>query len=308
MNQKQIDLALARIRAARIPQQDLVSSKVSSPDSIMKVRDKAIAYSSRHRGQWFRPEYDFDEIQIAQDVCSFLFTALKKKSDRFFLSGFEFVSEDPEALQYIHGRITEMGIATQKPFELLLEETAADLFRFSNAMWVKTRDRERSSGKVRTDIRAVELDPVAGYHLLPFETLVFKTRPNGEFKKVMQTMPDGTQKEFFPSDLIHFYINKKPGFTAGTPALLPALDDIALLRRIEENVEELIETNLFPVYHYRVGTDAMPERFSPEGVKESDIVKRTVEYMPSGGVYVSDHRHEIQAIGSDRFLSELLQV
>ena len=60
-----------------------------------------------------------------------------------------------------------------------------------------------------------------------------------------------------------------------------------------------IETNLFPVFHYTVGTDQFPERFAPDGSKETDFVKKTVEYMPAGGIYVSDHRHKIEAVGSE---------
>jgi len=295
MNLKLIEIALesfgSTTKDATIPQ--------STPAQVKKVRDRTIAHTHRHRGQWFRPEYDFDEIQIAADVDSYLLRAIKKKVDRLFLAGHEFVSENADALSYIKMRMAEMQMATNKPWALLVKETARDLIRFNNCAWVKSRDKNKSAGKMRKDIRGVELEPVAGYHLLPFETLLLKTRSNGDLKKVMQALPDGSRKEFVPADIIHFYSNRNPGFSVGTPELLPALDDIALLRRIEENVEELIETNLFPVFHYSVGSDEFPERYGPDGRKETEIVKQTIEYMPSGGVYVSDHRHKIQAIGSE---------
>lgn len=295
MELKLLEIALEKFK----PKADARANIASDPLKVKKVRARPFSYTDRHRGNWFRPEYEFDEIQIAADVDSFLLQSIKKKIDRFFLAGFEFVSENDEALAYIKVRIAEMEMATSKPFALLVKETARDLLRFSNCMWVKTRDDKRSSGKMRKDIRGVELKPVAGYHLLPFETLLLKTRSNGEIKKVMQMMPDGRKKEFFPTDIVHFYTNRNPGFSVGTPELLPALDDIALLRRIEENVEELIETALFPVFHYKVGNDQFPERYGPDGRKETEVVRDKIEYMPSGGVYVSDHRHQIQAIGSE---------
>jgi hypothetical protein len=298
MNTKLLDLALESLS---VPMQDgdRITAQQLRPASIQKVRDRTFAYAERHRGAWFRPEYDLDEIQIAQDTDSFTFRAVKKKVDRLFLSGFEFVSMNEDALLYLKNRISAIEVATNRPFKLQLKSTAHDLFRYSNCMWIKSRDIKRSLGKKRTDIRNVELDPVAGYFIAPFERLHFKASLNGEIKKLMLLMPDGTRKEYFPADIIHFYDNRKPGFTMGTPELYPALDDIALLRRIEENVEELIETNLFPVFHYKVGNDNMPERFAPDGKKETDIVKETIEYMPAGGVYISDHRHEIKAIGSE---------
>jgi len=270
-----------------------------STGKIKKVKDKAISYTNRHRGNWFRPEYDFDEIQIVQDTDSYVSRSIKKKLDRFMTAGFEFVAKNDEPLTYIKSRIAEMEIATNKPFPLLMGETAHDVLRYNNCMWAKTRDDLRSSGRIRKDIRQVELQPVAGYHILPFETLEFKTRPNGELKKLMQIMSDGNKKEFFPADVVHFFTNRKPGFSVGTPDLYSAIDDIALLRRIEENVEDLIETNLFPIYHYKVGSDAFPERYGTNGIKETDVVRENIEYMPPGGVYISDHRHEITSIGSE---------
>lgn len=298
---EQLDGALARIDQLRRPSQQAVSdaAKQMTPPEVLRVKNRAIAYSERHRGQWFRPEYDFDEIQIAQDTDSYMFRAIMKKVNRVITAGVGFTGSNPEAVEYIEMRLEAMSWATQKPWEFLLIDAFHDLFRYSNHMWVKKRSKQLSPGRVRTDINGTEIEPVAGYFVLPFETLEFKTKANGEYKKILQKMPDGKKKEFFPRDVVHFYTNKKPGFTVGTPEMFPALDDIALLRRIEENIEDLIEANLFPVFHYKVGSDQFPERYGPDGTKETDVVKSTIEYMPAGGIYVSDHRHEITAIGSE---------
>lgn len=267
---------------------------------IKKVSARPLSYTERHRGQWFKPEYDLAQIQIAQDTDSFIFRSIHKKVNRFMIAGYEFHGRNPETVEYIQRRIAEMELATGQPWSLLVRDSAHDMFRYSNCMWAKVRDKESSTGEMRVDLSGQELEPVAGYFILPFETLEFKTKSNGEIKKVLQRMPGtGETREFLPKDLIFFYTNKKPGFAIGTPEILPALDDISLLRRIEENVEELIETNLFPVYHYTVGTDEIPERYGPDGRKESDIVKQSLEYMPAGGIYVSDHRHDIEVLGSE---------
>lgn len=270
-----------------------------TPPKVKKVSDRTIDYSYRHRGSWFRPEYDFDEISIAQDVDSYLLRAILKKVNRIVVAGYGFVGKDKSAVDYIEYRFAHMEMATNQPMSIKIFSTFFDLFRYNNCMWVKKRGSDISPGNVRKDITGVELEPVAGYFILPFETLEFKSKRNGEIKKVKQLMPNGDRKEFAPKDIIHFYTNKKPGFTVGTPEMMPALEDIQLLRRIEENVEDLIEANLFPVFHFKIGNDKFPERFAPDGTKETDIVKKTVEYMPPGGVYVSDHRQEITAIGSE---------
>lgn len=272
---------------------------ISAPGKVRKVNAKPISYTERHRGVWFKPEYNLDEIQIAQDTDGYLFRAIKKKVNRFLTAGWEIVGEDPEVVKYIKKRISEIEYVSKTPWNLLLTQTATDLFRFSNCMWVKARSEGSSSGSKRKIFEGAEVEPVAGYFVLPFETLAFKTKRNGEIKKIRQKMPSGDEKYFSPNDVIHFYENKKPGFAMGTPEIVPVLDDIALLRRLEENVEDLIESNLYPLFHYTVGSDSMPERYSPEGYKETDIVKNTIDYMPAGGIYVSDHRHKITAIGSE---------
>lgn len=266
---------------------------------IKRAENKSYSYSDRHRGNWFKPEYDLTELQVAQDTDAYLFKAIQKKVHKFVLAGWEIVGTDKEIVSYIKKRLREIEIVSGKPFNELIIQTAHDLARFSNCMWVKVRNSESSSGVIRPH-QNKELDPVAGYFLLPFETLWFKVKPNGEIKKIMQLMHNtGKTKEFNPEDVIHFYTNKKPGFTMGTPEILPVLEDLALLRRLEENVESMVDANLNPLFHYTVGTDQHPERYSPDGVKESDIVKQTIEYMPSGGIFVSDHRHKIEAIGSE---------
>lgn len=266
---------------------------------IKRAENKSYSYGDRHRGNWFKPEYDLTELQVAQDTDAYLFKAIQKKVHKFVLAGWEIVGTDKEIVTYIKRRLREIEIVSGKPFNELIIQTAHDLARFSNCMWVKVRNSESSTGVIRPH-QNKELDPVAGYFLLPFETLWFKVKPNGEIKKIMQLMHNtGKTKEFNPEDVIHFYTNKKPGFTMGTPEILPVLEDLALLRRLEENVESMVDANLNPLFHYTVGTDQHPERYSPDGVKESDIVKQTIEYMPSGGIFVSDHRHKIEAIGSE---------
>ena len=296
MKSELFNLALSVVSGNRVTD---ASANMVPTASIKKARNRGFSYTERHRGQWFKPEYHLDEIQIAQDTDGYLFRSHAKKLNRFLTAGWEIVGKNPETVAYMKARIAEQEQATQRPFNLLIEDIASDLLRFSNCMLVKVRSTQSSSGKRRENINGRMLDPVAGYFVLPFETLHFKTKNNGEIKKVRQRTPTGEEKEFAPDDLIHFYMHRKPGFAMGTPEAIPVLDDIALLRRIEENVEELIESNLFPLFHYSIGSDDFPERYGPDGRKETDIIKETIEYMPAGGIYISDHRHKITAIGSE---------
>lgn len=267
---------------------------------LKRIIPKILTYDKpKMIGEWIKPEYDFASLQIAQQADSILLRSIKKKIDRLLVAGFEFVSTNGEARSYIKRRIAEIEMVSSNPWELLLSQTAEDLIRQKNAMWIKSRSQDSSSGQARIDLDGRTLIPVAAYTLIPFGTVEFKPNKWGGIKKYRQVLPDGETREYYPSDVVYFYADKKAGFLAGTPDLLPALDDIQLLRRIEEHVEDLVETSLFPVYHFRIGNDNMPERVSPEGKFESEILERKIKYMDPGGVIVSDHRLEIESIGSE---------
>lgn len=282
-----------------LPVSDRQPSKALRPVSIKKVSDKTLSYSGRHRGQWFKPDFNFAEVHIARKTDGYLFKAVQKKTNRVMVASYEIVGVNPEPRNYVVRRLGEMAWASQTPHDQLVEQTFTQLFSISNCVWVKKRSNELSSGAIRSHFnRAV--DPVAAYFVVDFDTLEIKSKRNGEVQKWRQIDPvTGATKEFPSSDVIHFRTNQDPGYNVGFPELQPALDDFALLRRIEENVEDLIEANLFPMFHYKVGSDSLPEAWGPDGRKETDVVKDTIEYMPAGGIYVSDHRHSITAIGSE---------
>ena len=61
---------------------------------VKRINGRAMSYADRHRGNWFKPEYDLTEIQIAQDTDSFLYKAIQKKVERFVLAGWELVGND----------------------------------------------------------------------------------------------------------------------------------------------------------------------------------------------------------------------
>ena len=94
------------------------AKKVSPGGGLKKINSKAISYTERHRGVWFRPEYDLSEIQIAQDTDSYLFRAIQKKKNRFLIAGWDIVGQDAEVVNYIKRRIKEIEYVSKKPFEI----------------------------------------------------------------------------------------------------------------------------------------------------------------------------------------------
>lgn len=280
------------------PKSTFFTDDALSPPLPIRVEPKSISYVSRHRGEYFKPEYDFAEISIIQDKDSYVARSIQQKVNKIMVAGWDFVGNNEETVDYIYKRILESSYATNKPFPLLMQESLADLFRFNNCIWAKVRNEEASSGEPLPTGTGSFLTPIAGYYILPMETLDFKTKINGELLKVQQIVGE-RKKEWSAKNIVHFYSNRKPGFLVGTPDIIPVIDDITLFREIEDNVKDLIDTNLFPVYHYKIGTDEFPERTLEDGKRESDYVRKTLSYMPASGIYISNHRHQIEAIGAE---------
>lgn len=262
-------------------------SSISVQNSPRPLRRRRFDKNAR----WQRPEYDFTEVEIAQDVSPLLSRAVQKKVDRFLVAGYEFSGKNDKTLKYIKRRILEIELATRKPFKQLLVDTVSEIVKHNNCLWEKVRSK-------RSAPSATVSNPIAGYYIIPMRNLEILRNQAGELKAIKQRV--GNEERIIRREnLVHFYKGKKPGFSLGTPEYNAVLEDISLLRRIEENVEDLIEQNLFPLFHYTVGTDLMPETQGPDGELESVRLRKMIEYMPSNSVLITDHRHNVKAIGSE---------
>lgn len=239
------------------------------------------------------PEWDLYETGRIMDTESFVRRAFRVKKNLFLKEGYDFIGSDINRLRYIKRRFQQMEHATGWPFPILISQTIASLVRCSNAFWVKVRDEKASGGKVRTTPDGKLLKPVAGYFLVPAETIRFKRNEFGKIELYQQEVFGHVKVEFKPEDVIHFYLDKMPGFAVGTPILVPVKDDIRALRRIEENLELLMYQHLFPLFHYQVGTPEAPAAIFPDGTTEIDVVKVNVARMPSDGCWVTPERHKI---------------
>lgn len=255
--------------------------------------------NSKAEGQTFYDaEYDFVDIGMAEDTDSLVYQANFKKLALAIKAGYTFVSKEQRSLDYIKKRVSELEVAQGQTMWSLITEILSLLIKYHNCFLVKARDRDASSGKVR-DINGRKITPIAGYFVASPETMQFRIGKDYNVKQYKHVMPDGRERIFDAEDVVHFHINRKTHHLAGTPAWTPVLDDIRALRRIEENIENLIYQHLYPLYQYKVGTEKAPVERYEDGLTELDIVKSTIQNMPSDGMLVTPERHEIKGLGSE---------
>jgi hypothetical protein len=280
-----------------------VTPSTTPISQIPSVKINTLTYAqqfARGRGYFMPPEYDLVEIGKIEDTDSFVRQAFKKKEGLMFKEGLGLKGRNKDTVRYVKTRMAQIARATGIPTIQLLKRTARSLIRTSNAYLIKQRDRKASGGRSRITPEGQTLPPVAGYFPAAPEMMRVDLDPEtNEILGWQQILPDGRYKEFEPEDVIHFHIDRREGFFFGVPTLIPVIDDIRALRQIEENIELLLYQHLFPLFHYKVGTETAPAGYTEDGTKEVDAVEAQIRMMPSEGCLVTPERHEITAIGAE---------
>ena len=250
------------------------------------------------------PEYNLSEISEAEDVDGIIKNVIQKKRALINKAGYDITGKNNKTVAYIKQRFLQLSISQGVPMELLIKNTAGDLVRYHNAHWKKHRDYTSSGGKLRK-VRAgsdSELEPISAYFRIAPETMYPKVDKNGNLKGWKQIMPDGRSKEYSLDEIIHFTHNKRAGLVFAGPGLSPAVDDIRALRRIEENVEVLIDQNLFPLFVLTIGSDQFPVRTMADGSSEIDVYEEKLKTIPSSGGMVVTHRHKFDVLGTNNII------
>ena len=268
-----------------------------------RVSNAGVAYGvlgpTQSRTSFQTAEYNLGEISKVMDIESYVRQAFNKHVELCLKEGYDISSRNEEATLYIKKRLREMAEVSGLTFDMILRSILQNIVAYANAFVVKVRDFKRSSGMPIKRIAGPELQPIAAYFPMDPTSIRVKRDFHGRVLKYWQRVPGNPiMPQFIPEDIIHIYYDKKEGFAFGTPYVVTVLDDIRSLRRMEENVEMLINAHLFPLYHYVVGTESAPAEIYEDGTTEVDVIKEQIERMPTEGSIVTPERHEIKNLGA----------
>lgn len=253
-----------------------------------------IASQGATRGDFTEPEYNLNEIKLASDSDSYIKMALMKYTYLVYKAGYQLKGENDAAVEYIKMRFRIMSFATGKPIDILFQEVADDLIKYSNAFLVKSRVDKTMPG---VNAKGIFSDkPIGGYFRIDPASVKIKRDKNGTIKSYEQVTEDGSEKKFAPTEVIHFYMDRDANNAFGTPRIVAALEDVKLLRRIEGNVISLIYRFAIPIYQWTIG---LPESGFQATDKEIQEAQKEIENMPMDGVIVTNEKTKIQAIGAE---------
>lgn len=242
-----------------------------------------------------KPEFDLEECAAVYDAEPFVAAAIRRQLNIWYKQDFRFTSVDTKLADYVNQRFMDMSYVSGIPTEKLFKMITRDLLKYSNAFLVKYRDRALSG---IAKVKQGRPTPVAAY--FPVSALnIFPRYNGGKLVSWIRYLDNGAGAvELDPRDVIHFTFELEPDFMFGKPRTLGAIEDIAALRRIEENVEVLLQKYLFPLFQLTVGTPEAPAQYLPDGTSEVEIGRMMVEEMQHEGMLIGTERHKLEVVGA----------
>jgi hypothetical protein len=287
-------------------------SAASAIRSRSKMLGRALSYEFKgpaalHRpgsSSFTRPVYDLAEVARAADVEPYVDQSIRKHREMILKEGYTIEGNDDTMVDYIKSRLFEIALITGIPTDNLIREGITNLVKYHNSAYVLRRDMTRSKGR-SIRMYGKRLEPIAGIFVLDPTTLAVKVDKYGTPKRWEQRIEgesgnhENSVKRFAPEDVIFSSMDKNTGFSFGTPYILPVLDDVRALRRLEELAVMLASKEVFPLYHYKIGTDALPAMQLEGGLDEVDLVKGEVQNMPLQGNLITSHRHDVNLVSRE---------
>lgn len=273
------------------------SSAARDPKKVKITRLGQPLFSGGRAGEFEDSPVDLTEIGRAYFTDSYIRRAVDKHSGLLFKNGWELTGKNDAAVEYVWTRLKLMSEATNQSIDSLLFEIGENLVLYSNAYLVKARQSNKNSISGVNAVGYSGKQPVAGYFSLPAQLIRVQRDESGNITSYEQqnTSGGGEGITFVPEDIVHFAYKRPTGRAYGVPMIYNVLDDVRLLRQIEENVARLIYRNLFPLHLYKVGLATPGYEATDEEIEE---LREQIRNLPSDGALVVPERHNIEVVGS----------
>jgi len=310
---------------ADVAAEDAALAKRAPRPRKVDVRVKPLKKGLRYDGgrtdnpdQWPMPAlYDYDAVRQLLDVESIFAKTCWKYVEQIWSRGWEVTSRANKSSEYVKARFKQIAYVSGIPTFELFSDIAIQAVVYSNVYIQKVRKATASGGQVRF-VGGRRIEPVAAYVVLDTPTVRTVRNPYGVPLKYIQdirgklaytsgwetTTITPTMVEIDPKDMIHLTFHRQAGFSEGTPMVIPVIDDIAALRRMEETAEIIAFQASIPIYHFTAGT---PEPGMGGTPAEVDDLEDRVNNMLAHGSLVTNERCGIEIKQADADITTILE-
>jgi hypothetical protein len=262
------------------------------------IKKVGFSFMEGERSDFQESPFELEDIDAAYNTDSYVRQALDKYIELMFKSGWNIKYKNEKVKEYIKKRFSVLADSMGSPIDQFWKELSEDLVKYSNVFLIKARKDPADVNYVNglTYKGLGDKDPVAGYFRQAPSTISIQVDKHGTVSRYKQVVGEN-EKTFKKEDVVHIYFKKPAGRFFGVPLATPVLDDVRLLREVEDNVARLIYRHLNPLYLYRVGIDKPGYEATDE---EIEYMKQQIENMPTEGGLVIPERHDVNILGAEK--------
>lgn len=254
-------------------------------------------------GVFVLPEFNLLKVRDALNAESIFRRVVDKYQEQIWKNGWKFKSKSSENVKYIDRRFKEIAEVTQIPTQILLERISRQIIQNSNCFIAKVRDKNASTGMERINLAGKKLKPVAGYFVQPAEYMQIRRNSVGKITGYKLEVDGQVSMEWDPEDMIHLTMHLQEGYSFGTPMIVPVLNDIAALRRVEQSSNVLVFQHAIPILHFLVGDE------DETGTKDEIAdLNQKITQMSVYGHLVTTNRVKVDVVGSGRESIDLTSI
>lgn len=229
---------------------------------------------------------------------------------------------EPERVKYLTRRLETMSLATGEHWKITVSRLFHEYFKNGNPFFIKVRGRTPMTKrglywnnprpiKSIFPISAERLDIATDDSKMPigWNIIDAQKRPNlnsGEGVEPYRSedtyirlpeLPERHRDMLRPGvDIVHIPYKQGADSAWGVGLTFPALDDITLLRAVEQMVASVIRKNSHPLIHYRITRASSPLSTVNAEIQQAGRMFRQAQ---PDGVIITGGAHEIKAIGSE---------
>jgi hypothetical protein len=237
-----------------------------------------------------------DELRKHYELDSYVHQSVNKYCDLVLKGGVRLVSDDPRAADWLQNRLWMMAWLNGQDLDDWYRSIVFSLVLYANVFLLQYRTRKE------TNLESPSALPIAGYYALPTDRVRFvldkDRRIKGVTLKGQEARPFGLEqgKAWPATRIVHLHYNQPPGGVLGLSHLFPVLEDIRMLRMLEDIVLEMVYKNINPVIHAKVGA-ANNVPGGPDAIRRMDEMLRT--FNPHNGYLVTNQFTELDIQGSE---------
>jgi len=279
-------------------------------DLTLQTGKQKMLSSRRTAGDEVAPVYDLTEVIKFQDLESYFRVSVDRHVEMIMKNGYRLKGKDPEAVKYMKRRLEEIEIISDRPFEDMLRSLVRNTVVTSNGYWVFSRDPMRSTGH-RIKMWGKKLNPISAISIPDPATVKVRQNASGRPYAYVQEVPGNQKKKIWQHhDVVHVTTALKDGYSFGTPFIIPTMEDIKALRKLEMLAEHVGHKFAFPLLHWKVGNDKFPAEVTVDPasgtpISEVRMAHGKLEELSQEGFVVTTHRHEVVLVGQDGELFDL---